>query len=309
MDIDIIFEHQSNKLSGSLHTPSNFKSSTAIVMSHGSGPADRDNDIFFPPIRNFFLRQGLAVLCYDKPGVGGSTGNWKQQSFQDRASEVLAAVDFLKRTDSHKFQNIGLFGHSQGGWVVFLAASQSNAIDFVISNSGPAISPAEQDKFGLRSTNQQNGLPEAAIQQALELHEQLVDGAKKELPFDQVSNLIKSRTNLAWESYFSFDSDSWDFFKKVFNYDPIPALRSTQCPSLILLGEQDLLVPAQHCYPIFQANLTESDHRIHLFPDADHRMKVGEDRRFTADYFNVIRSWLTEHNIPERKSSRVRLKP
>ena len=300
MAAEIFFEHQSNKLAGSLHLPNNLQSSTAIVMSQGSGPADRDNDIFFPPIRDFFLRQGLAVLCYDKPGVGGSTGNWKQQSFQDRASELLAAVDFLKQTDAHKFQNIGLFGHSQGGWIVFLAASQSNSIDFVISNSGPAISPAEQDKFGLRSTNQQNGLAEADIQQALELHEQLVDGAKNELPFDQVSNLIKSRTNLAWESYFSFDADSWDFFKKVFNYDPIPAMRGTQCPSLVLLGGKDLLVPAQHCYPIFQANLIQSDHQLHLFPDANHRMKVGEDKRVDPEYFNVIRSWLIEHNIPER---------
>ena len=44
---------------------------------------------------------------------------------------------------------IGLFGHSQGGWVVVEAARRATPAAFVITNSGPGVSPAVQDRFAL----------------------------------------------------------------------------------------------------------------------------------------------------------------
>ncbi len=291
METEFFFEHQSNKLSGTLHIPKHH-SSAAIIMVQGSGPADRNNDSFFPPIRDFFLGQGYSVLCYDRPGVGESTGNWKTLSFQDRASEVLAAVEFLQARPEISTQKIGLFGHSQGGWIVFLAASQSEAINCVISNSGPANTPAEQDKFGLKNTSLQMGKPKDKIDQALALHAELVSAAQKDLPFEQASQLIREQTNSAWEKYFSFDASSWVFFKKNYNYDPIPALRGTKCPSLVLLGGNDKLVPAEECVPIFRENLKQSDCTIKLLSNANHRMKVGDGQKLDPAYFEILEAWL-----------------
>ena len=297
MEFNVSFEHQSNKLAGSLHIPDEIESTTAVVMLQGSGPADRNNDTFFPPIRDFFLKRGISVFSYDKPGVGQSTGNWKHQSFHDRATEALKAIHALKQFEQVDFQKFGLFGHSQGGWVVFLAASLSDKIDFVISNSGPSISPMEQDLYGLVYLNRQLNVSESDIQHAVNLHGKLVDAAYQDEEFAPISNLISQHKNSAWENYFNFDQDSWIFFKKNFDYNPIPHLKKTDCPSLVLLGEADLLVPAQKCASIFQEHLDPAASRIHIFPNADHRMKVGKNKQLSPDYFDVMTKWLTETGI------------
>jgi hypothetical protein len=35
-------------------------------------------------------------LCYDKPGVGRSTGDWRTQTFDDRAAEAPLALGSAK---------------------------------------------------------------------------------------------------------------------------------------------------------------------------------------------------------------------
>lgn len=39
---------------------------------------------------------GAVVLSHDKPGCGGSPGDWREQTFDDRARESLAAVEVLR---------------------------------------------------------------------------------------------------------------------------------------------------------------------------------------------------------------------
>ena len=62
-------------LGGSLWTPDDGAPKALVVMSPGSGPSDRDNDVFFPPIRRVLLDAGFAVASFDKRGVGDSTGD------------------------------------------------------------------------------------------------------------------------------------------------------------------------------------------------------------------------------------------
>src|SRR5262249_38161797 len=95
---------------------------------------------------SMFLRaQGIAVLGYDKRGVGESTGDWRQASLQDLADDAIAAVRFLKARRDIDANRIGVFGGSQGGWIAPLAATRSADIKFVISICGPAVSPSEQE--------------------------------------------------------------------------------------------------------------------------------------------------------------------
>ncbi|MEM8858971.1 MAG: alpha/beta hydrolase [Chloroflexota bacterium] len=297
MECIVSFEHQANQLSGSLYLPDSLTSSTVIIMLQGSGASNRHNDTFFPPIRQFFLNLGIAVYSYDKPGVGQSTGNWQQQSFEDRAHEALAAVDKMTQIIKTDGLKVGLFGHSQGGWIVFLTASMSDKIDFIISNSGPSISPTKQDEYGLIQLNQNRGESEETIQIAVNLYNQLVDAAYHDQNFTVVQDLIGQHKNSAWDHYFSFDKNAWKFFKKIFDYDPIPALKGTQCHALILLAEADLLVPVAECESIFRDNLDSSISHLHTFPDANHRMKVGPHNHFAPDYFEVLRSWLLKLNL------------
>jgi alpha/beta superfamily hydrolase len=67
-----------------------------IVMIGGSGPTDRINGGYFVSYRDQFTSDGIAVLWYDKRGVGESTGNWAAGTFDDLANDAIAAISALR---------------------------------------------------------------------------------------------------------------------------------------------------------------------------------------------------------------------
>jgi hypothetical protein len=49
----------------------------------------------------------MAVLGYDKRGVGGSTGDWKNASLDDLAGDVIAAYENLRTRGDIRSDRIG----------------------------------------------------------------------------------------------------------------------------------------------------------------------------------------------------------
>jgi uncharacterized protein len=134
-------------LRGSLLLPPGEAAGT-LVMHPGSGPSDRDNDVYFPPIREHLLEAGVAVCSFDKRGVGGSTGRWQEAGIVEQADDLLACLDALL-ADPAAPAPIGPFGHSQGGWVVVEAAGRNPPIAYVIANAAPGVTPLEVCDPGL----------------------------------------------------------------------------------------------------------------------------------------------------------------
>ncbi len=101
----VTFINGSTRLSGSLLSPAGPGPHPAFVAIQGSGDAsyrDAWSLEFFPfwkDIAEFLVDRGYAVLLFDKPGVNASTGDWRRQSFHDRAEEVLSAVRYLAARD------------------------------------------------------------------------------------------------------------------------------------------------------------------------------------------------------------------
>jgi hypothetical protein len=69
MHEDLSFRWRNVELSGTLHLPDSRPPHPAVLMLPGSGPADRDCGGYFPPIRDVFLRRGVATYSFDKPGA------------------------------------------------------------------------------------------------------------------------------------------------------------------------------------------------------------------------------------------------
>src|SRR6185436_8443288 len=100
----------------------------AVVLIHGSSTPSRDDFRFYGDL---FARRGIAALIYDKR-EGGDLGGASRVDLRDLAGDALAAVDFLKTRNDIDPHHIGLWGHSQGGWVAPIAAAQSSDVAFVI---------------------------------------------------------------------------------------------------------------------------------------------------------------------------------
>jgi pimeloyl-ACP methyl ester carboxylesterase len=137
---DVSFSSGGIRLAGTLISPTTDGPHPSLILVHGSGAENRE---FMLPFARFLVRRGMAVLGYDKRGVGESTGDWNTASFDDLAGDVIAAFEYLKtRRDLDRTQ-IGLLGVSQAGWIMPLAAVRAQDVAFLISISGAGISAAE----------------------------------------------------------------------------------------------------------------------------------------------------------------------
>ena len=296
---EVCFSSRDLILSGTLHRPTGVGPHPATLMLQGSGAADRDSGGYFPPIRDHFIENGLAVFSWDKPGIGRSTGDWRQRTLFDRGDEALDALAWLREQPGIDADRVGVWGHSQGGWIGPLVASRSRDVAFLVVNSGPGITPEAQDFYGIEHTLRQDGVSEAEIEQALTWMQSLHDAAREGMPFEQLqSELLEPSRGTAAERYFGgIGPEDWPFFVLNFQhpYDPVPSLEHVACPMLALFGELDPLVPVEESARIFEAAARESgnhDLTIHIFSGADHRIRVGDALRFAPGYLEVMSDWL-----------------
>jgi len=80
------------------------------------GPARKDGG-GRPTSRTRSRRHGVVALSYDKRGVGGSGGDWRTATFDDLAADARAGVHLLARRADVDPSRLGVYGHSQGGFL------------------------------------------------------------------------------------------------------------------------------------------------------------------------------------------------
>lgn len=133
-----------NNLAGTLTTPSDKKDFPIVVLISGSGQQNRDSEIFghksFWVIADDFAKKGIGVLRVDDRGTGGSNGINMNLTTQSFAGDTNTAVEFLAQKG---FKNIGLIGHSEGGIIAPMVASENSKVKFIISMAGPGV-PIEE---------------------------------------------------------------------------------------------------------------------------------------------------------------------
>lgn len=286
-------------LAGELSAPEGPGPHPAVAMIHGSGPTDRTNLGFFPPIRDHLVAHGIAVLCFDKPGTGESTGDWTRQTFpDDRVVEALAAVEFLGACEEVDPGRVGLWGVSQGGWVVPLAASKSSTVAFAVTVSGPGVSPGAQNVHDVETGMRADGYPEEEVRRGGDYVRALMRASRRDLSYEDVARrILRPAEGQPWTGYFSVpDADRWEFLRRSDeSYDPTLALERLTCPILSLFGEEDPRLPVAESVAAFQRALRRAgnpDVRIEVFPGAGHQITIGPDRRFAPGYLETMSAWI-----------------
>lgn len=139
---DVTFENPTDKntLAGTITTPNHKKEFPIVILITGSGQQNRDSEIFghksFWVIADDFAKKGIGVLRIDDRGIGGSNGLSEDLTTLDFVSDINSAVEFLAKKG---YKNIGLIGHSEGGIIAPMVASQNKKVKFIISMAGPGI--------------------------------------------------------------------------------------------------------------------------------------------------------------------------
>jgi hypothetical protein len=215
----------------------------------------------------------------------------------DRARDVLAAVRFLAEHPGIDREGIGVLGHSEGGWVVPLAAAEApEEIAFAVLMAGPGQSPRNLLLSQQRTMLAAQGSEEAEIA----AREAFLEGnfevilASPDTATARARLLERRKTILAelpdarrdaLEAYFDEQTDAardqalWiantPWFRDLLAFDAAPSLRGMDQPVLALFGENDLQVPVDENAPLL-ARLLDADAR----PDREVRVLPGLNHLF-----------------------------
>ncbi len=277
----------------------------AIILVHYSGPANRESVL---PFARFLIRRGIAVLGYDKRGVGESTGDWNVASLDDLAGDAIAAFEYLKTRSDIDGTRVGLLGVSEAGWIMPLAAVKASDLAFLISVSGAGVAAAETVIDHARSEMTAGGMPAPAVEQIVELMTLQHQYARTGRGWDEY--LVKraalaSRMGGPPESFPGTpDHPHWQMIRRLYFHDPAPTLRRLRVPTLAIFGALDNNILAAKNAAAWQAALDAGGHpdfTVQVLPGANHlqfeavrgtNAEMATLRRFVPEYATTIEEWL-----------------
>ena len=323
---DISFENAKANvtLAGTLTSPKGDGPFPTVIMISGSGPQDRDETLFnhkpFLIIADHLAKEGFAVYRYDDRGSHKSTGDFQAATTKDFGDDVMAIVDGLKKHPKVDGAKIILCGHSEGGLIGPMVASQKPEIAGVIMLAGPGVDGRAISVNQSRLMSEAGGVPEYMIEmnQVLlkGLYERQEQGGTLDREFlDSLGAKMKACLPESMQEGFEVDPiikqtmltihRPWfEFFGK---YDPAPALEKTKCPVLAIVGEKDTQVDPKLNNPAIEKALTKGgnkDFKIETLPNLNHLFQncrtgaVSEYNRIEESFAPIaldrMTSWLNK---------------
>ncbi|MFL5242190.1 MAG: alpha/beta hydrolase family protein [Gemmataceae bacterium] len=230
----IHLETKAGKIYGTLDLPAGSGPFPIVIVIAGSGPTDRDGNTVKLGLKNDCLKQlgqglaakGIAVLRYDRPGVGKSAGIALKEEdlcFEMLVEDVVGWMKLLRK--DRRFARLGIVGHSQGSLVGMLAAKQGKA-DAFVALAGVGRPAAEVLRWQFAKN-----LPTKSLKdQGGHIIDELVAGRT-------VAEVPKGLEDLR----LSVQSYLISYFK----YDPAKEIAGLQAPVMIVQGTTDLQTPVE----------------------------------------------------------------
>jgi pimeloyl-ACP methyl ester carboxylesterase len=187
---------------------------------------------------------GIAVLTYDKRGVGASEGvyagpevgtnNIDSTNLHLLAQDARAAVKLLKQ----KLPSLplGLLGFSQAGWIIPLTATANPLVEFMVLFSGPTVTTLEQLRFQFYTAGR--------------------------------TDFWEHHSETDAREHIQNDPDRFQFAPT----DPKESLAVLTIPGLWLFGGKDIQIPTNLCIEQLQALKAQGKPFDYVvFPELGHR--------------------------------------
>ena len=309
-------------LSGTLTLPDDLKKHPAVVLIAGSGPANRDEEIFghkpFAVIADYLTRQGLAVLRYDKRGIGESTGSLREATTLNLAEDVEASIQFLRNHPNIQSNNIGLIGHSEGGIIAPMVASRDQAISFIVLLAAPGMTGKQilkkQNEESIQRSPITNDQKTKALNVAVQYLDYLAQTSSEGTSTEALHNTLDSiiSINLAEdifpqvsrEEMIKSTNNNWIIY--FLNLDPSEYLKKVHCPILALNGTKDIQVEANSNLERIESSVKNKElltvkkylNLNHLFQKAE-TGAINEyaqiQETFSEDVLKDILTWISRY--------------
>ncbi|WP_187998848.1 alpha/beta hydrolase family protein [Listeria marthii] len=249
-------------LSAVVTTPKHDKPKGIIVFVHGDGAQEATQNGGYKPLMERFAKQGYISVSWDKLGVGKSSGNWLDQSMDDRANEVNQVIEWMKVKYPDSTTKIGLWGASQAGWVIPKVINANKDIDFSIL-AAPAINWMRQGEYNTGAQAKNAGATNKEIIQA-----------KQNFLTD--SKLISK--NETYERYKQnggkeeMSSERYDFVRKNMTADATEDLAKVQAKLYLVLAEKDENVDSAETKDVYTQVVKQASLEVQMISNVKHQM-------------------------------------
>lgn len=269
-------------LAGTLIRPVGTGPRAAVVLIAGSGPQNRDETVSghrpFLIIADRLARAGIAVLRYDKRGVGGSAGDYRTATGADFVADARAALAWLRRQPGIDPNRIGLIGHSEGAEIAPEVAKGNSDVAFLVLLAAPGV-PGDQLLLSQKKAIElASGVPADVVDQSIATEADMIAAVRASPDGDaaraKITTLLVARGAPADRAAAVAADAASPAFRVLLDQDPIPALAAIDQPVLVIAGERDLQVlPAVNLPPIRAALAGNRQARIVLLPGLNHLLQ------------------------------------
>jgi len=282
-----------------------------LLLPHGKGPfpaivivpAGHVGRLAAATFPNFFLSQGFAVLVYDR--------RKERSPFETYANDAIAATEMLRTRPDIDARRVGLWGHSQGGWLSLIAASKSARIAFVIDHSGMFVPAWQQELYRIAAEGMADGIPPTDVATAVSFETKLMQVGRTGEGWDELVAMLKNEKG-SWQDLVYKPASLQELqqiWRDDFSFDPRPLAAGVEQPVLALFGGLDRSTPIESAANLKRAMPSNTRLTEMFFATANHAFldattggnhEIPNLQRFAPGMFEAMRRWLRSNVLDRR---------
>lgn len=253
-EVDIIVgEGTDFELRGKLTLPAGASESQRVpgaVLINGSGASNMDEQVYaYAPFRDIaygLAEQGIAVLRFDKRSYTFPAADYSTVQ-TEVVDDAVLAMELMKGRPEVDAENVYIIGHSMGGMLaprIDLAGGDGKGFVLIASspyNLGEVAS--YQAEKSIEASRQEAG--EEAYQQSM---------ANLETERGNLASITQELSEVEARSITAFGINGY-YLQDMMAHDHLAELKSLKKPTLIIQGENDTQVYANHDFAHYQEEL------------------------------------------------------
>jgi pimeloyl-ACP methyl ester carboxylesterase len=260
------------------------------------------------------------VLRFDDRGTALSKGDFATATTADFATDVEAAVAYLKTRKEINKKQIGLVGHSEGGVIAPMVANQSKEVAFIVLLAGTGLPGDQLLLLQQKLIGKAAGVSDENLQKNETINRQAFDLVKKSASTEQLKsdlttflkqtlkdNPTDKPEGMSEESFIQLQvnqiANTWmQYFIK---HNPVTVLEKVKCPVLAINGEKDLQVPPKENLEAIKNALAKGGNKkvtIKELPNLNHLFQecttgapseyASIEQTFSPKALSEILSWI-----------------
>ncbi len=321
---ELIIPTRAGQISGNLILHQ--EPSPLVILLSGSGSQNRDENIagfrVFGTLADKFFENGYSTFRYDDRGVGQSEGV-ADATLHDLAEDVTDIIQYLHQNYENRYTDLILLGHSQGGLVASIAASEAD-VSALIFMASPFLRGDKIIDEQIKIISEQRGISEEVLEQNLRFQNRIYEVVRSNSNWEEIENDLAERLraqinqlpdqqrqalgdmNSFIESQInrqlSTAKSTW--FKSLIEFEPVDVISALDMPMLAVFGGKDTQVPASPNSEVTEQLISDYglnlelaviEHANHLFQRANTGMpsEYGMlERQFAAGFTETILEFL-----------------